>query len=301
MAIKSIPVKSATVAENIRGSILMMLAMAGFGINDIVTKYISSSLDIGQMTLIRGIFAIIFIWVLAKLTGKLRPVRTAFQPLLMLRGVAEVLATLTFLMALYNIPIANTTAVLQALPLTVTLGAALFFGESIGWRRMLAIGAGFIGVLLIVRPGMEGFSIYSISVLGTVFFAAIRDLATRNVSENIPSLFIALIPAVLVTLMGAALTLYQGWKEVDLVTVGWLAFAAAFIVIGYSCIAASMRVGDISFTVPFRYTILLYAIFAGIIFFDEIPDTLTIIGSTIIVGSGLYTVHRERLRHRTKT
>lgn len=291
----SISQRASAPGENARGAILMALAMAGFGINDIIVKHAANSLDIGQTLLIRGLFATILLWLIAKSTGNMRPLRSLFQPAMLIRAIAELLATLTFLIALFNIPIANATAILQALPLAVTLGAALFFGEKIGWQRTAAIFAGFMGVLIIIRPGMEGFTIYSIAVLFAVLFCTIRDLSTRFISNKIPTLFIALFSSTLVTLSGAGLSFYEDWTHVDYASFGWLFLASGFLILGYFCIAGSMRAGDVGVIVPFRYSILIYAIIAGIIFFDEIPDLMTIIGSLIIVGTGVFTIYRERL------
>ena len=290
--------KAATPAENMRGSAYMALSMAGYALNDIVIKYLSGSIEIGQSIFIRGLFAVAIIFILAKSTGKLRPLKVAFRPAILIRSVSEMLATITFLIALFNIPIANTTAILQALPLMVALGAAFFFGETIGWRRIIAILVGFVGVLIIVRPGMEGFTYYSLPVIGTILFATVRDLSTRMIPDEIPSLFIALITAILVTMMGGALYFFEDWQPIQTTQVAWLALAAGFLIVGYSTIAAAMRVGDVSFIVPFRYTILLYAILSGIIFFDEIPDFYTMLGSAIIIATGIYTLYRERVAKR---
>ncbi len=279
----------------------MALAMAGFGFNDIIIKYISPTLELGQTIFIRGIFATLFIFVLAGITGRLRPFRTIFKPALFVRSVAEALATFTFLLALFNIPIANTTAILQILPLMVGLGAAIFFGEKIGWRRLAAILTGLLGVMIIIRPGMAGFNYYSVVVLATVFFATIRDLTTRLIPDTIPSLFVALFTSIAVTMMGGILSMYEDWATIEPITFLWLMLAAGFLVIAYSSIAASMRVGDVGFIVPFRYTILLYAIIAGIVFFDEIPDAPTIIGSSIIVATGIYSIYRERLSNKNNS
>lgn len=269
--------------------------MAGFGINDVIVKHAANTLDIGQTLLIRGLFATALLWFFAKLTGKIRPLSTLMQPAMFIRAIGELLATLTFLIALFNIPIANATAILQALPLAVTLGAALFFGEKIGLQRTVAILIGFIGVLIIIRPGMEGFTLYSISVLATVLCCTIRDLSTRYISNRIPTLFIALFSSVLVTLAGAGLSIFEDWTDFDYSAIGWLFVASGFLIIGYFCIAGSMRAGDVGVIVPFRYSILIYAIIAGIVFFDETPDLMTIIGSFIIVGTGIFTIYRERL------
>jgi len=291
----SIAQRASSPRENTRGAILMALAMAGFGINDVIVKHAANTLDIGQTLLIRGLFATALLWFFAKLTGKIRPLSTLMQPAMFIRAIGELLATLTFLIALFNIPIANATAILQALPLAVTLGAALFFGEKIGLQRTVAILIGFIGVLIIIRPGMEGFTLYSISVLATVLCCTIRDLSTRYISNRIPTLFIALFSSVLVTLAGAGLSIFEDWTDFDYSAIGWLFVASGFLIIGYFCIAGSMRAGDVGVIVPFRYSILIYAIIAGIVFFDETPDLMTIIGSFIIVGTGIFTIYRERL------
>ncbi|MCP4071924.1 MAG: DMT family transporter [Hyphomicrobiales bacterium] len=286
---------ASTPVENARGAVLMTLAMAGYGINDIIVKHAAASLELGQTLLIRGLFATLFIWLLARATGGLSPIRAVFQPAMIFRASAEMLATITFLLALFNMPIANATAILQASPLAVTLGAAIFFGEKFGWRRTAAIIIGFIGVIVVIRPGMEGFTIYSIAALTAVFFITIRDLSTRFISKKIPTLFIALFSSILVTMVGGGLSIFENWVHVDMVSVGWLILASGFLILGYFCIAGAMRVGDIGVIIPFRYTILIYAIIAGIIFFDEIPDLMSIVGSLIIVGTGIFTVYRERL------
>ena len=286
--------RGATPGENLRGSLLMALAMAGFGINDIIVKYLSTSFELGQIIFVRGLFATFFIAILAWKTGKASQLKTLLQPEMWLRAIAEILATITFLIALFNMPIANTSAIMQALPMVVTLGAVIFFGEKIGWHRIAAIIIGFLGVLMIIKPGMEGFSIYSIMVIGTVFFTTIRDLTTRLISKQISTLFIALFTSVLVTMTGAVLCLFETWKDIGINSIAFLALAAGCLVIAYSCIAGSMRVGDISAIVPFRYTILIYSIVAGVMFFDEIPDMATIIGSIIIVVTGIYIFNRER-------
>ncbi len=290
---------AASAAQNMRGSAFMVLAMAGFGFNDIVVKHVSPMMEVGQVIFIRGLFATFFLAALLAIRGNFKLKEFFLPPALILRGIAEVLATLAFLIALFNIPIANTTAVLQFLPLMVALGGALFFGEVIGWRRLIAIGVGFIGVMIIIRPGMAGFSIYSLFVIGCVIFATIRDLSTRMIPKSISSMMVAFFTSVLVTIMGGVVGLSENWEMPQPVNIGWLALAAAFLIVGYSFIAASMREGDISVIVPFRYTILIYAIVGGVIFFDEIPDVPTLIGSGIIVATGIYTVYREAIRRKS--
>jgi drug/metabolite transporter (DMT)-like permease len=231
--------------------------------------------------------------------GALRPLRTLFLKPVALRVAGEVLGTVTFLAAIVNLPLANTTAIFQALPLAVTLGAAVMFGEPVGWRRWLAIAAGFIGVLIIVRPGVEGFNQFLLVALISVFFCAVRDLATRRIPAQVPSLFITLVTTVTVTIAGAAIIVpLGGWTPPSSRALGLLALAAVLLLIGYQCVIMALRSGDISAVAPFRYSALLWAMLLGYLVFGEVPDAMMVTGAVIIVLSGLYAFYRERLRRR---
>ncbi|WP_394892176.1 DMT family transporter [Mesorhizobium sp. AaZ16] len=283
-------------SPNLRGAVFMSVSMAGFTMNDTLVKLASAEMNMGQVMLVRGLFATVLIGLLAWRRGALKTPRFAFHPKVAVRAVGELGGTFFFLIALANLPIANVSAVLQALPLAVTMGAALVFGEGVGWRRWLAIAAGFAGVMIIVRPGLEGFNIYALSVLLCVGFCAVRDLATRRIPESVPTLLISTVTAGVVTICGAFLVApLGGWAPMRPASVGLLAFAAVLLLFGYHFIIMAMRGGDISFVAPFRYTALLWAILLGFLVFGDVPDTAMIAGATIIVGSGLYTLYRERV------
>ncbi|MDO9059620.1 MAG: DMT family transporter [Bradyrhizobium sp.] len=286
-------------SPNIRGSLLMAAAMAGFTMNDAITKAVSSEMNFGQIMLVRGVVAIALIATLAWHQGALRPLRTLVMKPVALRVAGEVLGTVTFLAAIVHLPLANTAAIFQALPLAVTLGAALMFGEPVGWRRWLAILAGFIGVLIIVRPGVAGFNQFSLFALVSVFFCAVRDLATRRIPAQVPSLFITLVTTVTVTLAGAAIIVpLGGWTPPSPRALGLLTLAAVLLLIGYQCVIMALRSGDISAVAPFRYSALLWAMLLGYLVFGDVPDAMMVTGASIIVLSGLYAFYRERIRHR---
>ena len=288
-------------SPNMRAALFMTVSMAGFTLNDAIAKEVSSSMNMGQVMLVRGAFASVFVMVLAWHQGALTNLRLALQPLVVLRVVCEVLATITFLVALANLPIANVSAVLQALPLGVTMGAALAYGETVGWRRWLSIVVGFGGVAIIVRPGFEGFSMYSLAVLVCVGFCIVRDLATKRIPEKVPTLLISAATALAVSTCGAFLVRQMGgWTPPGAFDLLLLACAAGLLLVGYQFIIAAMRSGDVSFVAPFRYTSLLFSIFLGFAIFDDVPDLPMIVGSTIIVGSGLYMLYRERIIGRSK-
>lgn len=273
----------------------MAVSMAGFTINDAITKSMVAEMNQGQVMLVRGLFATVMIVVLAWHQGALKMPRHALHPMVALRVLCELFATVLFLFALAKMPLANVSAVLQALPLAVTMGAALFLGEPVGWRRWLAIVAGFAGVLVIVRPGFEGFTIYSLVALACVAFCAVRDLATKHIPAEVPTLLVSSVTAAAVTVAGAVLIAPMGgWTPMTTQQTILIFGAAVLLLVGYQFIIAAMRVGEISFIAPFRYTALLWAILLGYLAFDDLPDLPMVIGATIVICSGLYALYRER-------
>ncbi|MCF6100504.1 DMT family transporter [Mesorhizobium muleiense] len=289
-------------SPNLRGALFMVVAMSGFTLNDAITKVASESMNMAQVMLIRGAFASLFVGLLAWQRGALALPGSMLQPMVAIRVIGEAGATASFLIALAHLPIANVSAVLQALPLAVTMGAALVFKEGVGWRRWLAIAIGFAGVLIIVRPGFEGFSIYSLLALACVACCAVRDLATKRIPQAIPTLLVSTTTALAMTMLGAALLLPMGgWTPMTGESTAFLALAAVLVVIGYQFIIMAMRMGDISFIAPFRYTALLWSILLGLFVFGDVPDLPMILGASVIVGSGLYALYRERIVGRRKT
>jgi drug/metabolite transporter (DMT)-like permease len=277
----------------------MAVAMAAFTMNDTITKAVSSEMNFGQVMLVRGLFAIVLIAAFAWYQGALRPLRTLMVKSVALRVVGEIGGAITFMAALAHLPLANTSAILQALPLAITLGAALLLREPVGWRRWSAIVAGFIGVLIIVRPGLAGFSQYSLLALVAVGFCALRDLATRKIPAEIPSLFITVLTTLTVTASGGVIIVpLGGWTPPSAQALALQALSAVLLLIGYQCVITALRSGDISAVAPFRYSALLWAMLLGYVVFGDVPDAMMVLGACIIVVSGLYAFYRERIRHR---
>lgn len=282
-------------APNVKGAMLMMGSMAAFTVNDAMIKVAGAELPLFQMVAMRGALATVLVFLLARHLGALHlnfPRHDKW--LVAARCLAELSATFFFLTALLHMPLANVTAVLQALPLTVTLGAVLFFGEHIGWRRILAIGTGFVGMLLIVRPGPDGFSIYAVYALIAVASVTVRDLITRRMSIHVPSLAVTLATSLSITLAAGVATAVTGWQPVPLGAGVLVACAAVFVLTGYLCSVMVMRVGDVGFVAPFRYSSLVWALALGWLVFGDWPDTITMLGAVLVVAAGLFTLFRER-------
>jgi drug/metabolite transporter (DMT)-like permease len=272
----------------------MAVAMATFTVNDSFMKAVTQVLPLSQAIAIRGSLTLVALLVLARVMGiKTLAIPAADRNRLGWRTAAELGATMTFLLALRQMPFANLSAILQSLPLAVTLGAAVALKEPVGWRRMTAIVVGFCGVLLIVRPGTEGFNIWSILAVISVAFVVIRDLSTRQFSHGLPSVTIAIYTSIAVTGMGFAGFVLEDWIAVAPKVFAMLAGASAMLIMGYLFIVMAMRVGDVAIVAPFRYSALIWAILLGWLAFDEFPHVLTFVGAGIVVGTGLYTYLRE--------
>jgi len=285
----------AALSDNMRGALLMMGSMAAFTLNDACMKALSDEVPFFQALFLRGLGTIVLLTLLARALGALsfRLGRRDWG-LVILRTLAEIGAAYFFITALFNAPLANVTAIIQAIPLSVTLASAVFLGEPVGWRRLVAILVGFSGVLLIVRPGTEGFNYYSVYALIAVGFVTVRDLSTRRLSGQAPSLTVAVSAAIGVTLFAAMGVASEPWAVMSLKSSFQLAGATVFILGGYLFSVMVMRVGEIGFIAPFRYTALIWALVLGLFVFGDWPAPLTLIGSGIIVATGIFTLYRER-------
>lgn len=282
----------------------MVVAMLGFAIEDSFIKLMSSDVPSGQILISIGIGGAAVFAALAVLKGE-KPF--AFR---MLRGasgvraICEGIASLSYVTALAIVPISLVTTIMQASPLLVTLGAALFFKAPVGPRRWVAILIGLFGVLIVLRPFGQTFDAAALfAVIGVIFMSA-RDLATRQIKSEVTTLqlsvigFLATIPAGVLSLLLTGSMLVPPPTNVIILTLGAIAIGVPSLY----CIIASMRIGDISFVSPFRYSRIFFGLMAGVLIFQETLDGYTLLGASIIVGSGIYTLLREaHLRRTSKT
>ena len=285
-------------AANRRNIAAMSFAMASFVSNDALVKHVSESLPSAQLIFIRGLFATALLLIAAHLLGATRQIGQIFQRTVVGRSVLDALATVTYLTSLFHLPIGNATAINMATPLFITLFAVLALGEKVGPARWLAIATGFAGVLLVVQPSAAGFNAYALLCLAGTLLHAGRDLTTRFIHANVPSILITLATAVTVTLLSGGLSLVQGWQPMTVRHAGLLALASVFLSTGYYLIIVGMRQGDMSVVAPFRYTGLLFALAIGWALWGDTPNALAGIGIALLVGAGLYVLHSERVRTR---
>lgn len=282
-------------SPNMLGALLMMASMASFTLNDTLIKLTGGAVPLWQLLFLRGVLSTLLILAMSRWLGAIH-FRISHRDwgLIAIRSASEIGAAYFFITALLNMPLPNVTAILQVLPLTVAVGAALVFREPLGWRRMTAILIGFLGMLLIVRPGPEGFSIWSGYALIAVACVTVRDLATRRLTSGVPSMTVTLVASVAVMGFAGVASTGAEWAPITPWLGGLIAAASVFIIGGYFFSVRVMRVGEITFIAPFRYTGLVWALVLGWVVFGDWPATLTLAGAGIVVATGLFTLYRER-------
>ena len=250
--------------ENVLACSYMGLSMFCFVANDALIRKVGSTVPVGQILLLRnGILVLLLLLALRQL-GQWQTLPAVFAPKVAVRAIIELFGTFAFLYALMRIPFANTAAILQCLPLAVTLGASLFFGEKVGPWRWSAIVVGFIGVVIVLRPGMAGFAPAALWLLVTVVCGAARDLLSRSIPNTVPTSIISLSTAAIIAIAGLFVVLWQGnWVALGPIDMLLLMLSAVFLLGAYQFIVMSMRIGDVGFVAPFRYTSLLGQCFWG--------------------------------------
>ena len=289
--------------ENIQGAALMTASMSAFTINDAFLKLLGVELPFFQILFLRSIGVVLLFAAMLRIRGGFSmPPSRRDRLLIGVRCLAEIGAAYFFITALFHMPLANVSAILQSLPLAVTLGAALFLGEPVGWRRFMAIAVGFAGVMLIVRPGGSDFTLHSLYAVGAVFCVTVRDLAARRLSYEVSSITVAFAAAVAVLMFTGIGAVFTEWKPMTSTHWVWLAASTIFILGGYLFSVMAMRVGEIGAVAPFRYSSLVVALILGLVVFGDWPDNLTLTGAAIVVSMGLFTLWREtRMRRPTAT
>lgn len=284
--------------SNLRGIALMVAAMAFFAVEDMFLKWAASGLPVGMVIFVAGAFGAPVFAVMARAEGRRTLTRAALHPAVLIRNAGEMAGTFAYIHALAVVPLSTVSAVLQALPLAVTLGAALFLRETVGWRRWTAIAVGFAGVMVVIRPGMDGFQPQALWVLVTVAGLALRDLATRAIPADCSSAQVSAWGLWSVAILGAVMMVPGGAVLPTGAQAATLFGAVCFGTVGYWLVVSASRTGEVAVVAPFRYTRLVFAIVIGWAVFAEAPDGFMLAGAAMIIGSGLYALARERARKR---
>lgn len=287
-------------AANRRGIIFMSSAMSVFIVNDMLIKLAAETMPASQAIGIRGVMAAAWILVVALAVAPARELRWVVEPRILARSTLDIIGTFAYLLALFELPIATATAINTATPIFITLLAVLLLRESVGWRRWSAVVVGFAGVLLVVRPTAEGLNGWALLALAATGILAFRDIYTRRIPYGAPSIVISLSNALWVGMAGCVLAPFDAWQPMGGREWLLLGGASLFLAIGYHWVILAMRSGEASVIGAFRYSGLLWAVVIGWVVWSQMPDGLTWAGIALIVGAGLYIVHRERVRARQR-
>ena len=280
---------------NMLGSIWMIASMAIFAIEDAFVKAASNALPVGQILIIFGLGGAVMFASMARLNNEPLFIKDVVSRPMRIRVVFEIIGRLFYVLAIAVTPLSSATVILQATPLVVVAGAAMVFGERVGWRRWSAIFIGLVGVIVIIQPGTESFSMLSVlAIVGMIGFAG-RDLASRAAPATLSTSILGLYGFLSIVVAGSIFSIWQGASFVlpDVYTSFNLAGAILSGVAAYSCLMKAMRTGEVSAVTPFRYTRLLFGITLGVVLFGESLSSTMLLGSGMVVFSGLFIIWRR--------
>ena len=281
-------------SANLKGIIFMVAAMGCLTLADLLIKIASQILPIGQVMIFFGVGSIIVFWGLMSIKGESIRLSPLINPAVVLRNIGDLIAINGMCLALVYVPISTIGAVIQTVPLMVTAAAALFLGERVGKRRVLAIFIGFLGTLFIVQPDAATFDMATALALIAATGMALRDISTKLVRENFSTPLLSFYSSGLFILSGSVLLYTTGGASVpDINMIVILATMVALGSLGFFFMTGAVRLGDMSVVSPFRYTRLLFSIAAGILILGEQVSAIMLFGSALTILSGLYIWRRE--------
>lgn len=283
---------------NLTGTLWMILSMAGFAVEDSMVKATAAHMPVGQVLLLFGVGGAIGFAILARIWGERLFLPEALSRTMIIRAGFEISGRLFYILALSLVPLSTATVILQATPLVVVAAAALIYKEQVGWRRWSAIFIGLIGVIIIIQPGAEGFSLLSLlAVIGMLGFAG-RDLASRAAPAALGTSALGFYGFGSIIVAGLAFSIWDGQAFVMIPLQACLYLIGAVLsgLLAYSSLMKAMRTGEVSAVTPFRYTRLLFGVGLGFLLFREIPTLSVWIGSALIVTSGLFILWRGKTR-----
>lgn len=287
---------------NPKSILAVLVAAVLFTVVDVMMKLTSASLPVGEMMVIRNGFSTALILAYGLVAGGLALPPNPPWRRLGWRMVGEGGSTITFLTALAMMPIADAAGVGQFGPLALTAAAAIFLGEHVGWRRWTATFVGFLGVMLIIRPGSGTVSEGGFLVLASIALSILRDFMTRAIAFSISTLTLIAMSSIATLIAGFVLMPFEIWimpKPLDIIRLG---VAGLALIGGYAALVIAMRHGQVSAANPFRYSAMIFALLAGWLIWNEVPDALSLTGIAIVCAAGLYALERERmLKSRTRT
>jgi drug/metabolite transporter (DMT)-like permease len=283
-----------------RGILAMSASVVVFIFNDALIKLAAETMPPLQAIGLRGVFATMWCAFALLLRGEWGQVHRIRHPMVALRGVLEAVAAISYLVALAYIPFAIATAVNLSTPLFLAALAVLLLKETVGWRRWSAIAVGFAGVLMVIQPRAGDVDIWTWLVVFSSLIGALRDVIARWVPPTVPTLVVSMSSAVTLAMVGVARATLDGWQPMTHYGIALVLGSSLLLACGYQLLMIALRSGA-AFAVlgAFRYASVLWAIAIGYVLWGDVPNLLAVAGIAVVVGAGLYILHRERMMRRT--
>jgi drug/metabolite transporter (DMT)-like permease len=273
---------------------LMCAAMGCFVVNDAMMKWAGQQLPFGQLVFTRGVFAMVWIWLATHWLAQPLALASFRDRKVWWRSVIEAAGSAGFILSLMHLPLANATAINMAVPLVVTCMAALWWRVAVSRHQAAAVVVGFVGVLMVIQPASSGFTSYAWVCLAATLCHALRDLMTRGIDQRVPSLHITFAGASAVTSVAAVVMGVQGLVPVSGITLAVLVAASLFLALGYYCVIACMRAGEVAVVTPFRYSGMLFAVVLGWALWGTLPNAVAWAGIGLLMASGVYLVRAPK-------
>ncbi len=287
---------------NTNGIFLMLLSMATFAVADTLIKICGSYLTPAQIMFFLISGGLLLFGLIALVQGENLNEPRAFVPILLLRYCTEVIGLVGMVMALTYVPLSTVGAITQASPILVAVGAVFFLKETISWRRWSSIGFGFLGVVLVIQPGAESMDLAVVWPVLTLVAFSVRDLITRLTPPDIASASLATYTMVFALPCAIAWVLFNGDNFFP-AGVNWTLVVIMVVLgsLGYLLLIASLRVGELSAVMPFRYSRIVFLLVLGVLVFGERPSASMLVGASLIIVSGVYIMLRERVLKRRRS
>ena len=283
--------------DNTRGILAMSAAVVVFIFNDALIKLAAESLPSVQAIGVRGLFATLWCGLALLVTGTWRKIAWAAHPRVVFRSMLEAGSAITYLIALFHIPFAIASAVNLSTPLVLTVLAVLILKENVRWRRWSAVILGFVGVLLVIQPHPGDLNAWTWLALAGTMIGCFRDIFVRFLPIGIPTLVVSFSTALMVAVVSCGWSLIEGWQPMSAEAIGFIVASSLLLAMGYQFVVIALRSrGEFSVIGAFRYSSILWALAIGVVVWGEVPNGLAMAGIAVIVASGLYILHRERVR-----
>lgn len=288
-------------AANLRGIMAMLASQALFLMSDSIVKLAGETLAPSQIMAVRGVMAVYLVGAILVATVSWRKWYMVLRPLVVIRGIIEGAVAVFFLISLPHLQLGQITVISQVTPLILTVMSAVLLNEAVGRARWTAVAVGFIGVVLVAQPTVNGVSIHVVGALIMAMLVVARDLVTRFIDPGVPTGVVTFTSTVAVCLMGFAGLETQPWAPLTPLSGTLLALSAILVTLGIVFVVIAFRDVEVSVVSPFRYSAVVWATLYGYLLWNEQPNGLALIGTALIILAGLYAMQQEALALRRRS